>query len=243
VVIVEDHPLLADSLVIALGIQGYEASRIPVDYLHRPPAFLVAEVLRRSPDLVMLDLNLAHHGSGLDLISPLAASEVVVAVVTGDTNPARWGECLARGAVTVVPKCASLDAITDVVRRVAAGVPAMSEAQREALLAAWREQRRAHQEVHERMARLSRREAEVLGMLIRGVPVARIAQEWFVSVATVRTQVKAVLAKLEVSSQLAAVGLANEVGWRPPVGRPGTSSRTSPVRRARPPGQRPDRAG
>jgi hypothetical protein len=31
----------------------------------------------------------------------------------------------------------------------------------------------------------------------------------------VRTQVKSVLAKLEVSSQIAAVGLAHHLGWRP----------------------------
>jgi DNA-binding NarL/FixJ family response regulator len=38
-----------------------------------------------------------------------------------------------------------------------------------------------------------------------------------VSEATVRTQVKAILAKLQVTSQLAAVGLAHKVGWRPPI--------------------------
>jgi DNA-binding NarL/FixJ family response regulator len=38
-----------------------------------------------------------------------------------------------------------------------------------------------------------------------------------VAEATVRTQVKSILAKLEVSSQLAAVGLAHRVGWRPPL--------------------------
>jgi len=34
----------------------------------------------------------------------------------------------------------------------------------------------------------------------------------------VRTQVKSILAKLEVSSQLTAVGLAHQLGWRPPQG-------------------------
>ena len=43
-----------------------------------------------------------------------------------------------------------------------------------------------------------------------------IAQTSVVSVATVRTQVKSILAKLEVSSQLAAVGLAHAVNWRAP---------------------------
>ena len=42
-------------------------------------------------------------------------------------------------------------------------------------------------------------------------------------VSTVRTQVKSILAKLQVSSQLAAVGLAYRIGWRAPFERPFTS--------------------
>ncbi len=36
------------------------------------------------------------------------------------------------------------------------------------------------------------------------------------SEATVRTQVRSILAKLEVSSQIAAVGLAHQAGWTAP---------------------------
>ena len=50
-----------------------------------------------------------------------------------------------------------------------------------------------------------------------GQTVREIARSAVVSEATVRTQVKSILAKLEVSSQLAAVGLANQVGWQPTV--------------------------
>ena len=37
------------------------------------------------------------------------------------------------------------------------------------------------------------------------------------SESTVRTQVKSILAKLQVSSQLTAVGLAHELGWESPT--------------------------
>ena len=62
------------------------------------------------------------------------------------------------------------------------------------------------------------RESEVLGHLMKGRAVREIAGLSVVSEATVRTQVKSILAKLEVSSQLAAVGLAHEIGWQAPVG-------------------------
>jgi DNA-binding NarL/FixJ family response regulator len=211
VVLVEDHPLFAESMVIALRLQGYDATRVPVR------AGMVAEVLRREPDLVLLDLNLAEHGSGLDLIEPLDRAGVQVAVVTSETDRGRWGECLDRGAGAVVPKHASLNGIAELIQRAAAGAPLMPEAEQQQLRAAWRERQRAERDVRRRLDRLSRREAEVLGMLMTGRTVSQIAVECYVSVATVRTQVKSVLAKLQVSSQLAAVGLANEVGWTPPT--------------------------
>jgi DNA-binding NarL/FixJ family response regulator len=61
------------------------------------------------------------------------------------------------------------------------------------------------------------REREVLAHLMKGRTVREIAVSGVVSEATVRTQVKAILAKLDVTSQIAAVGLAHQVGWRPPL--------------------------
>ena len=60
---------------------------------------------------------------------------------------------------------------------------------------------------------LSRRESEVLRLLMEGHSVAKIAESSFVSVGTVRTQVKAILRKLGVNSQAAAVALAYRSGW------------------------------
>jgi DNA-binding NarL/FixJ family response regulator len=211
-VIVEDHPLFAESMVIALRLEGYDATRVPV----RPG--LVAEVLRRRPDLVLLDLDLADLGSGLDLIGPLDRSGVLVAVVTSETDQGRWGECVERGARAVVPKHAPLRGIIELIQRAGAGQPLMPEADLSELRTAWERRRRAESEVRRRLERLSRRESEVLGRLMVGCTVSEIAVQDFVSVATVRTQVKSVLAKLQVSSQIAAVGLANEAGWTPPGG-------------------------
>ena len=70
-------------------------------------------------------------------------------------------------------------------------------------------------EIGEQSGRI--RETEVLGHLMKGRAVRQIAERGAVSEATVRTQVKSILAKLEVTSQLAAVGVAHRVGWRPPL--------------------------
>jgi DNA-binding CsgD family transcriptional regulator len=59
--------------------------------------------------------------------------------------------------------------------------------------------------LRERAGSLTPREREVLLLLYSGEPVSRIAALFDVSPATVRSQVKSVLRKLEVNSQLAAV--------------------------------------
>lgn len=60
---------------------------------------------------------------------------------------------------------------------------------------------------------LSKRESEVLMLLCGGVLINEIAETSFVTVGTIRTQVKAVLKKLGVHSQVAAVSLAWDSGW------------------------------
>ena len=78
------------------------------------------------------------------------------------------------------------------------------------------ELRRRREEAECRLApfeQLTGREQEVLAYLIEGVPADAIAQECVVSVATVRTQIRSVLQKLDVNSQLAAVAMARRAGW------------------------------
>lgn len=63
------------------------------------------------------------------------------------------------------------------------------------------------------LARLTGREQQVLRALAAGQSAGQIADAEWLSMATVRTHVQAVLRKLEVSSQLAAVAVARR-GWR-----------------------------
>ncbi|MGH8890743.1 MAG: response regulator transcription factor, partial [Acidothermaceae bacterium] len=60
---------------------------------------------------------------------------------------------------------------------------------------------------------LTARERDVLAELIHGRQVNEISRLLFVSEATVRTHVRAILLKLDVTSQLAAVAQATEAGW------------------------------
>ena len=214
--ILEDHSLFAESLEVALELEGYEVTRFPVPSDGHSPGALVSKVLRSRPDVVLLDLDLGGFGSGMRLIAPLARAGTAVVVVTAETDPGELGQCLLHGARKVLSKSKPLHEVRAVVRRLHHGLPVMDVEEREELLEAFRAQCAEREQLRGRFDRLTTRERAVLGRLMAGHPVRDIATENVVSEATVRSQVKAVLAKLEVTSQLAAVGLAHRIGWRSP---------------------------
>ncbi|MFC5728827.1 MULTISPECIES: response regulator [Nocardioides] len=216
VLIIEDHVVFAESLELALSIEGYDARRLPLPDCARSGE-LVATVARLRPRVVLLDLDLGSFGDGVRLIHPMARSGANVVVVTASADKCLWGECMRNGARKTLTKTQPLNEMLAVVRRIQEGLPVVSAAEREDLLACWDEHRIAVEQQRERLGRLTRREREVLAQLTLGRSVREVARTSFVSEATVRTQVKSILAKLDVSSQLAAVGLANHAGWRPPV--------------------------
>ncbi len=217
VLIVEDHQLFAEAIDIALSVEGYDVRRVDVPTARASPGALVTTIIKQRPRVVLLDLDLGRFGDGLRLIDPIARSGANVVVVTGSTDRARWGEAVRAGAHKVLAKSQPLRDILATVRRITAGLPVMDREEREELLTEWSRRHVEFQGRRERLDQLTVRESEVLGHLMKGRAVREIAGLGVVSEATVRTQVKSILAKLEVSSQLAAVGMAHEIGWRPPV--------------------------
>ncbi len=217
VVIVEDHLLFAEALDVALTLEGHDVHRVQLPSSPMPTNQLLAATLRPRPRIVLLDLDLGPAGDGMRVIEPLVAAGVAVVVVTSAYERAYWGDCVRRGARTVLPKSAPLNTILATIRRIGEGHRVLSHEERDALLAAYREETRWAGEARVRLESLTTRESEVLARLMTGRTVREIARESFVSEATVRTQVKSILAKLEVSSQLAAVGAALKARWRPPV--------------------------
>ncbi len=216
IAMVEDHALFAEALAIALEMEGHQVRRIPLPEQARNSLSLLPQILRAQPKIVLLDLDLGSAGSGVHLVEPITQAGIDVVVVTGSAERSRWGESVANGARLVLPKSSELNAILAAIRRIHEGLPVMNSEERRQLLDAWHSERRDGQIARQKLERLTRREAEVLGHLHQGRQVREIAKMSFVSEATVRTQVKSVLTKLEVSSQIAAVGVAHQAGWLPP---------------------------
>lgn len=214
VLIVEDHQLLAQSLSFALMAEGFAVTVAALD-----SAAGVLEALDDSgADIVLLDLDLGGSvGDGFSLVRPLCERGARVVVVSGSTDRPRLAGCLEQGAIAFLPKSTPYERLVDAVTDVAAGRPVMAEAERHALLTElwnWRAQQRQALAPFES---LTARESQVLAALMDGQGCEAIASAWFVSETTVRTQIRGVLTKLGVTSQLAAAAEAQRVGWRPPA--------------------------
>jgi two-component system nitrate/nitrite response regulator NarL len=219
VAIVEDHALFAEALDVTLTLEGHRVQRVPVRD-HATSGQTLNALLRMQPDIALLDLDLGPAGDGARLVHPLTRSGISVVVITGSIDRARWGECLCDGARAVASKSAPLEEILTTIRLVADRRQVHSPEERHQLISHFYAEQETVRTLRKRLDLLTSREGEVLAHLMDGRPVRDIAHVSFVSEATVRTQVKSILAKLEMTSQLAAVGAAHKVGWHPRVQAP-----------------------
>lgn len=213
VLIVEDHELLAQSLVYALRAEGVPTETLQPQSVDQ--ILKVAEDLR--PGVVLLDLELGGEiGDSIPLIGPLEELGAQVMMVTGVTDRVRLAECLEAGATGLINKSTPFDQLVEAVREVAELGSLIPADQRHELLGELRRQRAADRERLEPFERLTSREQQVLAGLMEGKSAEKIAEDSFVSLATVRSQIRAVLLKLDVNSQLGAVALARKNSWIPP---------------------------
>jgi two-component system nitrate/nitrite response regulator NarL len=208
--LIEDHQLLAQSLHIALEAEGLVVCT---------PGLGTADVLLDAaadfgPDVVLLDLDLPEPiNDGSSLIAALCAGGSQVVVVSGTTDRLRVAQCLELGAAGFLSKNAPIETLLTAVLDLSSLQALMSPNERQNLLAELRAQRAEERERLALFAHLTPKERLVLRAMIDGLPAEKMAQQWVVSEATVRSQIRAVLTKLGVNSQLAAVAAARRARW------------------------------
>lgn len=210
VLLVDDHQLLVQSLAVALRAEGFDVET--ADLSHRDA--LIASVRENPPTLVLLDLELGGEiGDGSTLVRPFVQAGAHVLVVSAATDRLRIAAAIEQGAVGHVDKCAEFDVLLAVARAAARGEEVMSELDRHRMVSELRLARERRNAERAQFDRLTHRERQVLYELSKGKSVGSIASEWYVSEATVRTQVRGVLVKLGASTQLEAVTHAMRSGW------------------------------
>lgn len=210
VLIVDDHPLLGIGMRMALEARGWDVE--VADSVDREVALDHAS--RWKPVCVLLDLNLGTPvASGLDLVAPLTAGGSKVVMLTAEVRPSRLAACLEAGAVCWIGKDAFLDEVEATLEEVLAGRSPVGCSWREAMLANLRSERAEASRAQAVFDTLTDRERSVLRALMGGMSADEIADESCVALSTVRSQIRAILRKLGVRSQLAAVATAHRAGW------------------------------
>lgn len=172
-------------------------------------------VLRARPDAALVALELGPAVDTLLLDEMLAADGVrVVVLIEEEERPTAgtWNGSSSGGPLAIVSKHDGMDFLRRVLQFALAMSPEVSADSVRALRGVKDDSQLA---AVERLSALTPRERDVLADMMLGWGADEIAHRHVVSLATVRTQIKSILAKLGVSSQLSAVAVACLAGWRP----------------------------
>jgi DNA-binding NarL/FixJ family response regulator len=205
VLIADDHPLTRSALSALLSGNGFNVVGEAQD-----GGEAVVEARRLQPDLVLLDLSMPNV-DGLAALPQLreAAPGCEVVVLTASGTEENLLSAIRGGAAGYLLKTEPPDRLIGFLNGVARGEAALSGAIARRLLDEVREGGR-HTGVPDSIAGvLSAREVEVLLLLDEHLATEEIAARLFISEHTVRSHVKSLLRKLNVSSRREALELLN----------------------------------
>jgi DNA-binding NarL/FixJ family response regulator len=203
IMIVDDHPITRAALRSLLEGHGFTVAGEAADGEE------AIELARRLlPDLVLLDLSMP----GLDGLQALprlrqAAPETEVVVLTASGTEQNLLAAIRGGAAGYLLKSEPPDRIADFLRGVAKGEAALSGEVARRLLEQVREGGPSRSVPDAIAASLSARELEVLLLLDEHLGTDEVAARLYISEHTVRTHVKSLLRKLNVSSRREALAV------------------------------------
>jgi DNA-binding NarL/FixJ family response regulator len=218
VAVASDQQLVAEAVVAALRNRSFEpllvrwppTARDPLAKARRRRAF------RRSvgppPDVGLLLSDLTRMEQVLAAQTIVTGLPLPWLVMAGVARGPAWGALYEGGAKLVVPSDTGLVNVCDLLTDLSSGrKPGEQRRDRRELIQGWRTFASHRSDLTARLQSLTVREEAILQQLHQGFPVRNIAQKSDVTEATVRSQVKAILKKLDVNSQMAAVAAYENV--------------------------------
>jgi DNA-binding NarL/FixJ family response regulator len=227
ILVVDDHPMMADALRLALLTLERQAEVVCVGDL----ASALEATASDAFDLALLDLGLPDC-AGHDGLARLREERphVPVVVVSGTSDPETILTALDLGAMGFIPKTSSREVILNAIRLVASGgvfVPvealktrsgsgrtAAGEAVTAPLPGARAPASPGTASLTPAELGLTPRQGDVLSLVLKGLPNKLIARKLDIAEGTVKAHVSAVLQALNVSTRTQALIAATRVGLR-----------------------------
>jgi DNA-binding NarL/FixJ family response regulator len=207
VVLVDDQALVRDGLRLILELAGIEVLGEAAD-----GADGARLVLDRQPDVALMDLRMPGT-DGVEATRRIVAGGArtrVVVLTTFQEEELTHG-ALRAGASGYLLKDAGGDRIVAAVRAAAEGELPLAPSVAARLVQAYVRDRPASASP-DRLAPLSERERDVLALVGAGRSNPEIARELFISLATVKSHMRHILAKLDLRDRAHAIVLAHECG-------------------------------
>jgi DNA-binding NarL/FixJ family response regulator len=204
VVIADDHPPTRAGIARALEGDNFVICAEAPD-----AATAIAAALQHRPDVCLLDIHMP--GNGVDAAGEITSRlpETSVIMLTVSRNDSDLFDALRAGASGYLLKDMNPSRLADAIRGVLNGEAAMPRTLVAHLIEEFRERgRRKRLFLRRRQpVDLTSREWEVLELMRQGLSTSEIAARLFITNATVRTHIAAVLRKLHASDRKEALAL------------------------------------
>ena len=165
--------------------------------------------LDAEPEVVFYDVIGLHEGDGSDLDYWVAHTSSIVVAVARDLRPDLGAEAFARGAIAAISLGATAEDFLEVIEAALTGHIADSRVAQDA-----EEGSRLGKDVG-----LTHREADVIGLIVRGRSNREIGEEMYLSTNTVKSYIRSAYRKMGVGSRSQAVTWGVQRGF--PLGTAG----------------------
>jgi DNA-binding NarL/FixJ family response regulator len=183
--------------VVAGGI------RVLLEGTHNGRTIAAARPSGRPPDIVFYDVIGLHQGDGSDLDALVETAASTVVAVTRDLRPDLGAAALERGARAAIPLGACREEFLEIIDAALSGHLGESPVAKEARVGT-----RAGSEVG-----LTKREAEIVAMIVRGRSNRQIAQDCVLSINSVKSYIRSAYRKMDVYSRSQAVAWGIQHGF------------------------------
>jgi DNA-binding NarL/FixJ family response regulator len=193
-VIVEDHPAIADGLAALL--RDAPDVRVAGTARDMPTASRLIE--GTSPDVVLCDIRLSEKGDGFDLVRRHSPGPAFI-MLSAYSYPGYQVRAMELGVKGYLSKMTTADQLLTAIRRVAAGGTAFPAAVRSAVRTA--------------LPTPTPRELQILGLVAEGYPNAEIARRLSIRLKTVESQLRRLFDRYDVTSRTALARVAERQGW------------------------------
>jgi two-component system nitrate/nitrite response regulator NarL len=207
-ILVAGSDLLAGALASALETHGLAT-------MHIAPTRPEIELgIQWRPDLILFDVQTIDLETGSELVGHFCRKGAQVCVIDTAYDNTRKDAWQRLGASEIVDGTEPFDQLFRTITRLLRfGHPRRNDGESPTPLASTPTNPSRRDSHLQTFASLTDREKVVLAELLEGHCAEEIAEAAFVSISTIRSQIKSILQKLGVNSQLAAVALARRSGW------------------------------